>query len=80
MAIRIKAREDFQAQFALSMVGGKRKGNRFEFKHEGQRQDYERILKRLEAENKNDLSESGHIEINKAAKRHYQSRVRGGFN
>ncbi|MNB81405.1 hypothetical protein D3C75_281870 [compost metagenome] len=53
MQIRIAARNDFAARFALAQVGGKYKDGdypRFVFENQAQRNEYERILRRLEEE------------------------------
>ncbi|MNO72118.1 hypothetical protein D3C76_630530 [compost metagenome] len=53
MQIRIAARNDFAARFALSQVGGKYKDGpypKFVFESQAQRNEYERVLRRLEEE------------------------------
>lgn len=53
MQIRIAARNDFVAIFALSQVGGKYKDGtypKFVFENQAQRNEYERVLRRLERE------------------------------
>lgn len=46
-----KARNDFTARFALSLSGGEFKNGKFYFSSVVRRDEYERILRRLEEEN-----------------------------
>lgn len=58
MPVRIKARDDFTARFALSLVGGKYRDGaypKFEFVSQEQRRNYELKLRELEGK-KNDHS------------------------
>jgi hypothetical protein len=76
MQIRIKARDDLAGRFALAMAGGTERNGKFVFAHEGQQQEYKKILRQLEEE-ENGTSDSGSdTEAKTSARRHY--RRKGG--
>lgn len=77
MAIRIKARDDFPARFALASVGGRvteGKHPKFVFASESQRTQYEQLLKRLESENSG-VPGPTDSETKEIARRHYTRRT-----
>ena len=77
LQIRIAARDDFDAIYALKVVGGEIKDGphpKFIFKSELQRTEYEKLLRRLEEENA--ASNKGSSR-SKAAPRRYPAPVGG---